>query len=313
LAANRWDLMTTDTHGTCYGFDITSDLPLSFLRSGTGNGTPMTIRSGALPDQVATLLHEWNLDKAGKLTTQLFETAVGRYLVKIGSDESYEVDTRPPAIIVNPSPIDKIEQESMIMGTPAAVSMAHQGLLPFHAGSVDVDGQGIVLAATGTFGKTTLAGAFHAAGHRLLADDMSCAIADPEPALLPGPAVIRARPDVVTGFTFEHTNAALTTPGRTYFVLDPATRGNGDPVPLRAIVFLRISDGPIVLGPAPVADAVRDLFGLSFRLPTDDGQSAAFGMATDLVGRVPVWNLERPLTLESLPAVIETIVEHCLD
>lgn len=313
MAANRWEIMTTDTHGACYGFDVTSDLPLSFLRTSTAYGTPMRIRSGEPPEKHGALLQEWNLDKAGKLTTQLFETAAGRYLVKIGNADSYEVTTRPPSIIVHPAPISAIERESMILGTPAAVSMAHQGRLPFHAGSVDVDGQGVILAATGTFGKTTLAGAFHAAGYRLLADDMSCSIVDPEPALLPGPAVIRARPDVIAGFAFEGTTPALITPGRTYFVLDAATRGNGDPVPLRAIVFLRISDGPIVLEPAPVADAVRDLFGLSFRLPTHEGQASAFTLAADLVGRVPVWNLERPLTLESLPTVIETVVEKCLN
>ena len=305
--------MTTDTRGTCYGFDITSDLPLSFLRTSTGTGTSMTIRTGTAPDDEGALIQEWQLDRMGKMTTKLFECAPGHYLIRVGVHDSYEVLTDPPGIVVHPGAMTEIDSESMIWGTPAAVSMAHQGRLPFHAGSVDVDGQGVILAATGSFGKTTLAGAFHAAGYRLLADDMSCAIIDPEPAILPGPAVVRARPDVIAGFSFEHTKPVLTTPVRTHYALDADSRGNGRPVPLRAIIFLRISDESIVLQPALSSEAVRDLFALSFRLPTDQGRADVFQLAAGLVGKVPAWNLHRPLTLASLPAVIDAIIRTCLD
>ncbi len=272
----------------------------------------MPISSGAAPKEEGTLLQEWDPGRPGSLTTRLFEIAPGHYLVRIGDRDSFEVLTEPPGIVVHPGSMNEIDRESMLWGTPAAVSLAHQGHLPFHAGSVDVDGQGVILAATGSFGKTTLAGAFHAFGYRLLADDMSCATAGPEPKVLPGPAVVRARPDVIAGFSFAHTTPAMTTPVRTHFTLDPETRGSGTPVPLKAIVFLRISDGPVVLEPAPLTEAVRDLFGLSYRLPGDRGSASAFSVAADLAGRVPVWNLHRPLTIESLPAVVETIIKTCL-
>jgi hypothetical protein len=190
--------------------------------------------------------------------------------------------------------------------------MALHGRIPLHAGSVDVDGRAVILAAAGSFGKTTLAGAFHAAGYRLLADDLSCADVNPGPAILPGPAVIRARPDVMSKYEFARATAVHSSPARTHFALDRDTRGSGDPVPLRAIVFLRISDGPIVLKPAPISDAVRDLFGLSFWLPTDQGRARGFELAAQLAGAAPIWNLNRPLTVESLPEIIETIVENCL-
>ncbi len=305
--------MSTDTHGSCYGFDVVSDLPLSFLRATTGTATPLTIRSGVKPPGNGDLLQEWNLDKAGKMTTRLFERAPAQFLIEVGAGDSFEVLTDPPGIIVHPGAMNEIDSESMIWGTPAAVSMAHQDRLPIHAGSVDINGQGVMLAATGSFGKTTLAGAFHAAGYRLLADDMSCAIAAPEPFILPGPAVLRARADVIAGFSFARATPAMITPARTHYTLDPETRGNGAPVPLRAIVFLRISDGPIVLDRAPSSEAVRDLFGLSFRLPTEQGRVQVFETAADLVGKVPAWNLHRPLTVESLPQVMDTIIENCLD
>ena len=312
-ADHHWEVMSRETQGSCYGFDITSDLPLAFLRTSNDTGTPMTIRSGPPPEDDGTLLQEWNVAREGKLTTRLFEASPGQYLVRIGDDDSFEVLTEPPGIVVHPGAMDEINRESMIWGTPSAASMADRGRLPFHAGSVDINGQGLVLAATGSFGKTTLTGAFHAAGYRSLADDLSCALVDPEPALLPGPASIRARPDVLKHFPFDRTTPVLTTPTRSHLALDSDSRGNGDPVPLAAIVFLRISDGPIALERAPVEEAVRDLFGLSYRLPSDQGQTKAFELAAGLAGGVPVWNLHRPLTVESLPTVIESIVETCLD
>ena len=49
-----------------------------------------------------------------------------------------------------------------------------RGDTALHAAAVEVDGQAVVLGAPGTFGKTTLAAAFHAAGHRLLSEDTTC-------------------------------------------------------------------------------------------------------------------------------------------
>lgn len=312
FTANSWERMHPETLGSCYGFDITSELPLSFLRTGTGSGIPMSIRFGSVPEDNGRLLQEWNMGRAGKSTTRLFELGPDHFLIRVGDNDSFEVLNREPSIIVHSKALSETQGESMIWGTPAAVSMAHQGHLPIHSGSVDIDGHAVLLAATGAFGKTTLAGAFHAAGYRLLADDMSCAITDPGPAILPGPAVIRARPDVVAGFDFKRTKTIQTTPGRTHFALNLETRGNGDPVPLSAIVFLRISDGPIHLEPAPISDAVRDLYGLSYRSPTDDGRGRGFEASAQLAGAVPVWNLYRPLNLETLPEVIEAIVQTCL-
>jgi hypothetical protein len=306
--------MDTDSKhtGSCYGFDVTSEVPMAFLRRSTGRGLPLDVRFGSPPEPDGEPLQEWNAERKDILATRLFAMDEGRYLIRIGSEASFQVRVDPPGLVVhhtgNPDPISL---ESMLWGTPAAVSIAHQGRLPFHAGSVDVDGRGLVFVAAGTYGKTTLAGAFHSAGFRLLADDLSCAGIDPEPAVFPGPAAIRARPDVADGFTFAGASPALVTPAKTHYALSNDTKGSGDPVPLRAIVFLRVGE-QVTLHPAPVADAVRDLFGLSYRLPTESGQIESFDLIAKLVGAVPVWNLERPLTFESLPSVIELLVETCL-
>ena len=80
--------MTTATRGSCYGFEVTSELPLSFLRTSTNAGVPLTVRPGSIPEEDGNLLQEWNLARVGKLTTRLFGTGPGRYLIRIGITET---------------------------------------------------------------------------------------------------------------------------------------------------------------------------------------------------------------------------------
>ena len=301
------------TTGACYGFDVTSELPLSYIRHRAGPGTPLEVRLATDAPPEGVLLHEWTAGRTGRRVTRLLAVDEEVYVVQKSPDIAFELRTGPSQILIHPGSVDGLLLESMLWGTPAAVVLARRNALPLHAGSVDVDGRGILLAAPGTFGKTTLAGAFHGAGYRMLADDMSGAVLSPSPALLPGPAVIRARPDVTDVFGFNRTEALLRTATRSHLGLTQQTKGNGDPVPLRAVVFLRVSDGPVLIEKASTSDMIRDLHGLAFRFPTDEGVAAAFENAASLAGQVEGWNLHRPLTPESLAGVIDLIIECCLN
>jgi hypothetical protein len=76
-------------------------------------------------------------------------------------------------------------------------------------------------------------------------------------------------------------------------------------------VFLRSAPGPIWLARVPVAQALRDLWSLSFRLPTDADRSRCFLSLGELVRTVPVWDLHRPLELAMLDRTVETIASMC--
>jgi hypothetical protein len=93
-------------------------------------------------------------------------------------------------------------------------------------------------------------------------------------------------------------------------VLPPRARGDGGPVPLSAVVFLREATGGIDLERADQADALRDLWSLSFHLPGAAHEKRCFQALADLVARVPVWNLARELDWLSLPNVIERIANE---
>ena len=76
--------------------------------------------------------------------------------------------------------------------------------------------------------------------------------------------------------------------------------GDCEPVPIRAVVFLDESAGASALEPVARPEALRDLWALSFRLPTEEDIGRSFAAVTDLAASVPVWRLRRPLALDAL-------------
>ncbi len=87
-------------------------------------------------------------------------------------------------------------------------------------------------------------------------------------------------------------------------------RGDCSPVPLGAIVFLRVSDDGFRIESSSSASAVRDLWTLSGTLPTDRDRTHSFAGAAELVRSVPVLDFFRPVRYEALPQTIEFLAEH---
>jgi hypothetical protein len=195
-------------------------------------------------------------------------------------------------------------------GIPAMLCFMQQGYLPLHAASVDTGAGSVLLGAPGTFGKTTLAGAFHNAGHRLLSDDITACGLGPEPMVFPGPALLRVRRDVFDEVRFPDTTPAFINPLRVGLAIDESRRGDARPLPLRAIVLLgRPADKTDLVRADPV-EAIRDLLALCFRGVLD--RRRAFEEVTTLVNAVPVWYLTRQLDYGELPVIVNRIVSDCV-
>ena len=287
---------------------------LSFSLVRPGGGTPLEVNEtdGSEPAEIGPLVREWPAEPGVGLTTRLH--GLGQidqfWLERVGW---FRIDARAPSMDIPRLPPgfgSPIWRESVMWGTPAAVCAVRRGLVSIHAASVDIGGVAVILAGPGTFGKTTLGGAFLQAGFRLLSDDIVCCEMSPEPAVLPGPAILRLRRDAFARLDF----SAVATPhelGRKVgLVINASRRGDASRVPLAGVVLLRRSSGEIALTPVPPAEAIRDLFALSFKGVLDQRQS--FEDLSRLVSAVPVWNLERPLEFENLPQVVDKIVMTCL-
>jgi len=293
------------SRGTCFGFDVRSTEPLAYLRHGTGE-----------PLRVSTVVHRGRPSRETLLSWRKpadpYRASLYRdgdaFRLWIGGGGWYVVDPARGAIDM-PAGGDVLRREERLWGIPALLCFRRRGDLPLHAAAVEVGGAAVLLAGPRMAGKTTLAAAFHRAGHRVLAEDLTCIRVGDHPAVIPGPAMLRVRHDAAAGLGLAHDAAHPRSRDRVHVAIDPARRGDCTPVPLAGVALLRIGD-EIHMREADVHDAVRDLWGLNFRLPTDDDRAASFGAIADVVSRVRVWDLRRPIAFDALDDVVAHIVDR---
>ena len=294
--------------GTCFGFEIISALPFRFLRSGAG--TPLEIRALSSPGiaPYGRLVQEWAARPGRSLHARLFKEA-DRYLLWLETEELFIVEPEIPRITV-PESDDPIRGEAILWGIPASILLLHYGHLPLHAAAVEVGGAAILLAAPGGFGKTTLAASFHGAGYRLLSEDIACILPRLPLSVIPGPAMLRVRTDVIDHLTLAQGEIVSRSETRVTLALDHTARGGSEPVPIRAVVFLRAGER-VEIAPVTLAAGIADLWALSQRDPDPDALARCFQGVVSLANQVPMWNLYRPMKFDALEETRERIIRVC--
>jgi len=294
--------------GTCFGLHVhaSSDLPFHYLRHGDGVPLYVAAPSTPLAAPTARRIREWSPQAGHNFHAQLYQDD-GVYHLWFEGGTWFTIDPEVPRIIV-PRASDPVAREEMLWMIPAGLCLLHRGYLPIHAASVEVGNKAILLAAPGGFGKTTLAAAFHGAGFRVLSEDITCISMHPELSVIPGPAMLRVRPDVVDRLPLSSVEEVRRSESRISLALGPAGRGNCDPVPIQAAFFLRFSSEWRTERVRP-AHAVPDLWTLSQRLLTDAGIAACFRNTVALANGIPILNFHRPLELGALQRTVNVIVD----
>src|SRR5712691_7376244 len=234
-------LSAARTTPSAFGFRVRCQPPLRLLRSGGG---VETLEVGTAPEPrkrpETAPLADWMLagaDHEARGTLYRVDRGFEFWVTDVGA---YHIDPERGCIEI-PESDNEILREQRLWGIPAALCFMHRGDVPLHAAAVEVGGGAVVLAAPRRHGKTTLALAFHKHGYRLLTEDLTCCRFNRGPELLPGPALVRIRPDVYDGHPPLGTHVVLARLDRVYLALDDDQRGSGAPVPIRAIIFLRES------------------------------------------------------------------------
>lgn len=292
--------------GSCFAFRPVSDLAFEYLRDGDGDPLEIREREEDGENTGGSLVREWPPIPGKRAWARLYEEG-GRYRLWIERGGSFRIDPRTPSIEVPAGFETTLRREERLWGIPALLCFLARGDLPLHAAAVDVDGEAVLLAAPGYSGKTTLAAGFHAAGYRVLSEDMSCIRLRSTPTLIPGPAMLRIRRDVAGRLRLRGARNIAAGDDRVHFSLDPSRRGDCRPVPVGALVMLRRSQDGVALERVSPANALRELWPLSFKLPGADEHSRCFQRLTALADTVRVWNLARPVRLDDLDRVVGTI------
>ena len=297
--------------GVVFGYEVGSPLASTYLRAGRGD--PLVVDEvDPGPEPGVEPILEWRPRPDTPFQARLHGDP-GRYGVWIDGMGGFGVEPDVPRITVPPS-ADAVRREERLWGVPAALCFSRRGDLPLHAGAIDVAGRALVFCGPGRFGKTTLATAFLRAGHRVLSEDLVCVRqTDRGPAVLPGPAMLRVRPDVAERLgPIDGTREVLRDGERVHLAMEDGLRGSGDPVPLAGIVILKRGLPEITLYRVEPERFLPELFSVSFNLPSDIERARSFGGVVDLAGSTPLWLLDRPLEFATLGEVLDTVTGTCL-
>jgi hypothetical protein len=294
---------------SCYGYALDSEIELRFARPGQApESLRVVMRRGDEPVHDESPMLEWPTPNgvAGKLYGggQIYDfwaDEVGWFRIA-PLEHTIEV---PPA-----APLD-VYRELHLWGVPTMVTFTRLGDLSLHGAAFEIDGNAVIVAAPGRHGKTTLALALHRAGARLLTEDIARVRFTPDPVVFPGPAVLRMRADSVRDLPND-IHIVEETPARVMLAIDRSRRGDAEPVPLHAVVLLRIAgDDEVRLTRVSSTDALRDMWALAFRIPDSTDRTRAFEQLADIARTTPVYDLYRPLTYETLPEVVEAVMGLC--
>jgi len=290
--------------GTCFGYAVHSSIPFRYLRGGDGEALHVEVGSRAHREDTVPILR-WDTPQQ-PYRARLYENGSG-YKLWIDAVGWFGIHPEERRIEI-PESSDPLRREERAWGLPSLLCFMHRGDLPLHAAAVDVGGGALLFAGPRMSGKTTLAAVMARAGYRVLAEDLSCLRLAPEPAIVPGPAMLRVRHDVAESLGWMDAGHPRSH-DRVHVALPPETRGTCDPVPVRGIVFLRPSDDGISLERVSATDALRDVWALSFHLPTDADRARSFAGIADLVSCVPVWDLSRPKRFDALTETVDRLVD----
>lgn len=287
-----------------YGFVVRTALALRFLRHGGGADALEVVAGEAGDDSEGELLGEWPLQGVSYPAHARLMRIPGGYDYWTSDAGRFRIDLTHGRIEV-PVDGDPLLREQRLHGMPMILSFLARGDVSLHAATVEIGSGAVILAAPSRYGKSTLAMAFQRRGHRVLSEDLTCCRPATAEAL-PGPALLRIRPDVAPRDLPEGLSVVAERPDRVFVGFDAKRAGTSAPVPIKAIVFLRESN-ELAVEDVPRATALKDLWRLSFRTGTDSDRADSFQKLAALAGSVVALNVYRPLVLDSLDETVDLI------
>lgn len=303
--------MTTAYEYSVGGLGLRSEIELPELVPGRGVKQDITFRFGAVSDPSSEVYsgdvaycRSWI---SGEATVLEWEDA-GRFAVRNGSE-----------IVVDRAHGAPMEHVRLIVLGPAFAVLLQQrpGYLVLHGSSVSMGGNAAVFIGGKGYGKSTLAAAVHARGHRVLSDDViAIDMTSPE-----GPMVTSLFPQVkLWPEAVQALGLDLDALPRLSDVIEKrelvAAQAVGS-FPLRAVYSLGL--GPklsAVRLPAghSMIDIVRNSYISRFGAGIAAlGQKARFRAAADLVTNVPVFRFERENNLDRIGDSARFVERHMIE
>ncbi len=284
-----------------YGVSIRSEIELPELVPAAGNAEDVIIRFGRVDQLPATVNSQFQSYWATPTETCLCFQGFGAFLVRNGNE-----------IIISPAPnVEERVIRLAILGPSLSMVLHQRGFLVLHASAVEIDGCAVAFLGNSGEGKSTMAGALHARGHRLIADDL--AVVDFEsaahPILLPGFPQLKLWPEVASFLGEDPDKLAQLHPEMEKRARRTRDRFSETRLPLHRLYVLDRDDDPQIESLSPQSAFIELVRHSHDGLLLDETDTAVlhFRQCTRLVNTVSIRRLKRPRILSLLPQVAELI------
>lgn len=296
----------TDHRYSAYGLLIRSDVELSVLDpvDGADADTDVVIREGDVPRIPKSDDDDSVRYRADPGTFRLTVDGIASFLIEQGERIRYD-----PAA---PTVLETDIFESMILNQTLGLLLHQRGYLVLHASAVSIDGRAAVFIGPRGAGKSTTAAACHAAGHRVIADDVvGITFEDGDPVVVPGIPRLRLLSDAVD-FIGVDTELDVDPVSDKHQLLSD---GIATSTPLKRIFVLGTDETISVTSP-PGRESFLALLKNSYAtavIPDSDTVSRHFQACAAVLEHPVCKRLDRPKDPEELQRLIDTIVEEVLD
>ena len=290
---------------TAYGLGISSALQLPELDAGEAS-TDLVIRFGSLkhaaPETDSLEYSDWKNDCG----MYLFWKNVCTILIKGGKEIIIDAATGAEAPHLR----------LLILGAAMGVVLHQRGLPVFHASAIEIDGKAVAFLGGKMWGKSTMAAALHARGHRVIADDVMALSSSGlnGPVVLPAFPQLKLWPDSVASLGEDPEALPRISPS---FVKRDRPISNGfarQPTPLQRIYVLGKGPSPQIdfLRPSKAFfELIRNYYSLRFdRQSQISSEGDDFFQCAKIANCVPVFLLTRPPDLGLLPDLARQVEEH---
>ncbi len=292
---------------TTFGLRIRSPLALPELASSADADAPpdVEVRLGlveAKPDEGEVEESASWADEGG---VTLYYRSIGRFSIRDGRE-----------IVAEPnSDAGEDAVRMVLLGTALGVILHQRGRLVLHGSAVAHEGGVAAFVGDKGWGKSTMAAALHGRGYPLVSDDVVPVDPGADEAVFvwPGYAQLKLWPDSILASL----NGDPSSLPRLYATVEKRALRlpesvRMEPLPLKAVYVLGFGDAVEVVPSSPsrtVAELVRHSY-LAVLLQLMDALPLHFSQVTQLVRRVPVFELRRPRDLGRLGEVADVVENH---
>jgi len=300
---------TVHSYRIC-GLSVASDIVLPGLIAGRADSLPeVTIRRGVVPQALpdaSTMGPTWQI--AGKQFL-LSVPNVARFLLKDGDQIVFAPESEASAEDV---PI-------FVLGTVFGILLHQRERIVLHASAVEVNGRAVVFCGASGAGKSTLAAALAGRGYRLLTDDV-CAITFPgnaAPIVHPDGRQLKLWARTIEKLELEDNRRGPVRGLLQKFYVEPRD-ASSKALPLGAVYTLfemRPSDQPGIERPN-IVDAALLLRQHAYRpllVARLEQKEHYFRAAAQIVSKVGIFTLTRPLEFAAMPEVVSWLERHWFD